>query len=189
MQPWAEEKYKANREGVTNPNFARQDLDPEFSGCMPQGPAGIMLDFRYAFDLRQFPDEVLLLSDDDHWVRRIYMDGRGHPENYPATWMGHSIGKYEGDVLVVDTIGINDKSWIDLQGHPHSDALHLVERFRRIDQNSLEYEVTIDDPKAYKKPWTKKAIRDLVPPGPRLWEEVICEELLQIGTHYSSESK
>ena len=66
--------------------------------------------------------------------------------------MGHSIGKYEGDTLVVDTVGINDKSWIDRVGHPHSDALHLVERFRRVN-NTLEYEYTIDDPETYNQPW------------------------------------
>ena len=121
-------------------------------------------------------------------MRRIYLDGRGHPDGYPMSWMGHSIGKYDEDTLVVDTIGISDKSWIDVQGHPHSDALHLVERLRRVNQNTLEYEVTIDDPKAYKKPWTKKITHDLEPPGFQMLEGVLCEELLRMGTHYSAES-
>jgi hypothetical protein len=178
MQPWAEEKYRAVREGKSR--------DPDFTGCTPQSPTDLMLDNRRLYELRQFPDVVLILFDEDHLVRRIYMDGRGHPDGYPSTWMGHSIGKYEGDTLVVDTVGFNDKNWIDRQGHPHSDALHLVERFRRVNQNSLEYEVTINDPKAYIKPWTRKMVQDLLPPGFELLEGDLCDELLQIGTHYSA---
>jgi hypothetical protein len=70
--------------------------------------------------------------------------------------MGDSIGRYEGDTLVVDTIGLNDKTWIDQVGHPHSDVLHLIERLRRVDQDTLEVTVTFDDPKAYTKPFTGK---------------------------------
>jgi len=120
MQPWAAEKYKAARVGRGPNDFGRQDLDPTFAGCMPQGPTDLMLDQARIFELRQFPDEVLLLFDQDHLVRRIYMDGRGHPDGYSNTWMGHSIGKYEGDTLVVDTVGLNDKTRVDRVGHPHS---------------------------------------------------------------------
>ena len=186
MQPWAEEKYQAIRQGREPIDFGRQDLDPNFAGCMPEGPTDLLIDNRRIFELRQFPDEVLLLFDDDHWVRRIYMDGRQHPAGLASTWMGHSIGKYEGDTLVVDTVGINDKSWIDQVGHPHSDALHLVERIRRVNPSSLEYEYTIDDPKAYKKPWTRKVVHDLFPQGAPLFDGVLCEELLEMGTHYSA---
>ena len=189
MQPWAEEKYKAARVGRGPNEFGRQDLDPTFSSCMPQGPTDLMLDEFRIFELRQFPDEVLLLFDQDHLVRRIYMDGRGHPDGYTSTWMGHSIGKYEGDTLVVDTVGLNDKTRVDRVGHPHSDALHFVERIRRVNQKTLEYEVTIDDAKAYKKPWTRKIVQDLLPPGFQLLEGVLCEELLEMGTHYSAKSK
>ncbi len=189
MQPWAEEKYKAAREGRAANEFGRQDLDPTFSGCMPQGPTDLMLDEFRTFELRQFPNEVLLLFDQDHLVRRIYLDGRGHPESSPSTWMGHSIGKYEGDTLVVDTVGLNDKTRIDRAGHPHSDALHFVERIRRLNPKALEYEVTFDDPKAYKKPWTKKIVQDLLPPNFQMLEDVLCGELLGMGTHYSAKSK
>jgi hypothetical protein len=189
MQPWAEEKYKAARVGRAPNEFGRQDLDPTFSGCMPQGPTDLMLDEFRTFELRQFPDEVLFLFDQDHLVRRIYLDGRGHPESSPSMWMGHSIGKYEGDTLVVDTVGLNDKTRVDRAGHPHSDALHFVERIRRVNQNSLEYVVTIDDPKTYKKPWTRKVVQDLLPSNFQILEEVLCEELLDMGTHYSAKSK
>jgi hypothetical protein len=189
MQPWAEEKYKAAREGRDENEFARQDWDTTFTGCMPPGPTDLMLDQARIFELRQFPDEVLLLFDEDHLVRRIYLDGRGHPEGSPSTWMGHSIGKYEGDTLVVDTVGLNDKTRIDRLGHPHSDALHFVERIRRLSPKTLEYEVTIDDAKAYKRPWTRKMVHDLLPPGSQILEGVLCDELLQMGTHYSPKPK
>lgn len=189
MQPWAEEKYKAAREGRNPGEIGRQDLNPTFSGCMPQGPTDLMLDQFRVFELRQFPDEVLLMFDQDHAVRRIFTDGRGHPDGYPSTWMGHSIGKYEGDTLVVDTIGLNDKTLADRLGHPHTDALHFVERFRRVGPKALEYEVTIDDLKTYKKPWTRKVVEDLLPPSFQMLEEVLCEELLQMGTHYSAKSE
>ena len=194
MLPWAEEKYKAAREGVPEGiPFPREDADPWFSACMPASPSLLMLSPFGDFELRQFPDVVLLLftgtAGGDHEVRRIYVDGRGHPSNGKPTWMGHSIGRYEGDTLVVDTIGIIGNRLIDVQGHPHSDALHLVERIRRVNQKSLEVEVTFDDPKAYKNTWRKKIVRGLAPPGPGFWEDVLCEELLQMGTHYSAESR
>lgn len=180
LQPWGEEKFKAVKEGRAR--------DPNFVGCTPQSPTDLMVDNRRLFELRQFPDVVLLLFDQDHWVRRIYLDGRGHPDGYSSTWMGHSTGKYEGDTLVVDTVGFNDKNWLDRVGHPHSEALHLVERFRRVNQNSMEYKVTIDDPKAYKKPWTINMVEDLLPPGSEILEGVLCDEILQMGTHYSAKS-
>ena len=189
FQPWAEARYKASREGREPTEFGRQDLDPTFSGCSPAGPTDLMLDeFRY-FELRQFPGEVLLMFDQDHLVRRIYTDGRAHPETPQHTWMGHSIGKYDGDTLVIDTVGLNDKTLVDRVGHPHSDAFHFVERIRRLSPKSLEYVVTIDDPKAYKKPWTRRMVEDLQPPNFQLLEDVLCGELLESGTHYSAKAK
>ena len=192
MLPWAEEKYKAVREGIQDPTAGgHQEANPYFSGCTPMAPPALMLAIFNFFEVRQFPDVVFLLfggiaGEADHTVRRIYLDGRGHPPDLQPTWMGHSTGRYEGDTLVVDTIGINAETWIDGQGHPHSDALHLVERLRRVDQRSLEYQAIIDDPKAYKNTWKKKIVRGLAPPGPRFWDDAACEELLQIGTHYSA---
>ena len=86
----------------------------------------------------------------------IYMDGRPHPPDigdYPE-FMGHSIGRWENDTLVVDTVGINERSWLDTAGHEHSGKLHLIERFTRTDARTLKYEVTIDDPGTYTAPWS-----------------------------------
>ena len=84
----------------------------------------------------------------------IYMDGRPHPKNLTPSYYGHSVGHWEGDTLVVDTVGFNERFWMERQGAPHTDQLHLIERFTRIDSNNIKIEVTIDDPGAYTKTWT-----------------------------------
>ena len=188
MLPWAEEQYKKLRASAPNPNAnPPQQVNPAWSGCIPEGPTELMRGG--AFELLQFPDVVLLLFNNDHAVRRVYLDGRGHPANLQPTPVGHSVGKYEGDTLVVDTVGLSDKTWIDGQGYPHTDALHLTERIRRVDQETMEIVMTMDDPKAYAKPWTKKIVHVLRPPGPNVWDNTECDELLRMGTHYSAESK
>jgi hypothetical protein len=86
--------------------------------------------------------------------RIIYMDGRSHPANFRPTNYGHSIGRWEGDTLVVETVGLNEKFWIDTRGTPHTEKLKFTERFTRSDMNTLQYQATIDDPGAYTQPWT-----------------------------------
>ncbi len=180
LQPSAMEKYKANRMGITDARLkGRDDSDPSNS-CFPPGPTRIFTVPR-PFEIRQAAEVVYILAETDHWVRRIYMDGRGHPDGYPSTWMGHSIGKYDGDALVVDTAAINESTWIDTLGHPHSDALHLVERIRRANHDTLEIEVTFEDPKAYTKPWTGKKVYRLQPPTSEIKEDTICEEYRKAG--------
>jgi hypothetical protein len=96
--------------------------------------------------------------------REFFLDGRGHPKDLDPTWTGHSVGKWEGDTLVVDTVGFNDKSWLgDLPSTvmPHTEMLHLTTRFRRPDLGHLETEVTFDDPGTLTKPLKMKAVSDL----------------------------
>ena len=97
--------------------------------------------------------------------------------------MGHSIGKWDGDTLVADTIGVNDKTWLDPFGHPHSDALRIVERFRRVNHDRLEIEFALDDPKAFTKPWRGKKVFQWMQPGWEVLEHIVCEELLEMGKH------
>jgi len=187
MLPWAEEHFTAIHEGVSLTGNPPQQRNPSWSGCMPEGPTELMR--RRGFEIRQFPDMVLILYDQDHGVRRIYMDGRGHPADWKPSWNGHSIGHYDGDTLVVDTVGIKDKVWVDILGHPHTDALHVTERIRRVQPDRLEIEATIDDPQTYKKPWKMKLVKGLEEPGPIIWDEAECEEMLQMGTHFSAEAQ
>jgi hypothetical protein len=106
--------------------------------------------------------------------RQVFLDGRSHPEDLQPTWMGHSVGKWEGDTLVVDTVGFNDKTWLSLETSPHTEKMHLTERFRRPDLGHLEVELIIADPEAYAKPWIMKRVSDLAPNEEV--QEFICTE-------------
>lgn len=86
--------------------------------------------------------------------RQIFLDGRGLPRDPNPSWLGYSVGKWDGDTLVVDTIGFNDRTWLDIGGHPHSESLRITERFRRVDLGHLELRITIDDPKTFAEPFT-----------------------------------
>ena len=184
MQPAALEKFNANKQGIGIKDGSTADpneLDPRNS-CFPPSPTQFYT-IPYPLEIRQLPDQVLILFEYDHWVRRIDLEAKGHPEGYPITWMGHSIGKYDGDTLVVDTVGMHDQTWLDGLGHPHSEDLHLVERFRRLNHDTLEIQLQFDDPKIYTKPWTGKKVLQLMPQGYKIMEHVKCEEFLELGKH------
>ena len=142
----------------------RDELNPRYN-CLPPGPTQLL--FLHPFELIQSSRRLLIFYEDEqwHWVRQVWTDGRGHPEHLDPSWMGDSIGKWEGDTLVVDTIGLNDKTWIDEAGTPHTDALHMVERFRRVNHDTLEIEFSFDDPKIFTTPWTPKENFKLLPDG------------------------
>jgi len=176
MQPWAAEKFRANRDPASEPNYVgRIDRNPGLH-CFPPGPTWLHTQQR-PFELLQVSDRILIVYEWDHWMRQIWMDGRGHPENLDPTWMGHSIGKWDEDTLVVDTVGLNDKTWLDMAGHVHSEALHIVERFWRKDHDTLEVDVTFDDPVAYTKTWTGRRIFELHPNW-EIQEHIACEDHL-----------
>ena len=108
----------------------------------------------YPIEFLQTTGRVTILYEYEHLVRRVFTDGRAHPEDFDPTPMGHSTGRWEGDTLVIDTVGLADTTLLNTTGLPHSERLHLTERIRRIlDGTVLEIEFTIDDPTAYSKPW------------------------------------
>jgi hypothetical protein len=113
--------------------------------------------------ITQTPKEMMMLFEYDHIVRHIFTDGRQHPADVTPTYMGHSIGHWDGDTLVVDTAGFNDKTWLDRTGHPHSEELRVVERFRRTGQDAMQVDITMEDAKALAKPWTSQLIFQLRP--------------------------
>jgi hypothetical protein len=126
--------------------------DPE-ALCLP---AGVPRQAPYPWRILQTPTHLFFLFEGNiHSYRQIFMNAK-HPDpaDLDPTWYGHSIGRFEGDTLVIDTIGFNDKFWFDFAGHPHTEKLHTIERFRRPNFGTLQYEVTIDDPGAYTKPFT-----------------------------------
>jgi hypothetical protein len=120
------------------------------------------------------PGEVVILYETNNLFRQIFTDGRSLPEDPNPTWLGYSIGKWEGDTFRVDTNGLAERMWIDTNGHPHTEALHIIERFRRPDFGHLVMEVTFDDPKAYTRPWTVSMRARLLPDTDLL--EFICNE-------------
>jgi len=138
----AEAKYKAAKE-----------IDSPTTHCLPPGISELMFAPFYPMAIVQAPGRVVTIHEFMNMVRWIYTDGQGHPKELDLTWLGNSVGKWEGDTLVVDTIGFNDKSWLDAHGMTHSDQLHTVERFHRRGA-LLEYSMTIEDPKTFSRPWT-----------------------------------
>ncbi len=128
----------------------------------------------YPYKIFQSPTEVTILYEAVRGFREIFLDGRELPEDPNPTWMGYSIGHWDGDTLVVETSGFNDKSWLDSGGHPHSDALKVTERFHRLDFGHMDLQITIDDPKDYTKPWTVSYPITLMPDTSLL--EYICAE-------------
>jgi hypothetical protein len=132
------------------------ESDEPHSRCKPSGGARQFIT-PYGVEFVEFPEQKLVYIFDiggPHTYRTIYMDGRPHPKNLEPSYYGHSIGHWETDALVVDTVGFNEKFWIDREGEPHTDKLHVIERFSRPDFNTLQYELTVDDPGAYTATWT-----------------------------------
>src|SRR2546426_7504096 len=131
---------------------SRQSKDDPEANCLPTGVPRIA---PYPWRILQTPTHMFFLFEGNiHSYRQIFLDGRPHPADPDPTWYGHSVGRFEGDTLVIDSVGFNDRFWFDFAGHPHTEKLHTIERYRRPDFNTLEYEVTIDDSGAYTKPFT-----------------------------------
>jgi hypothetical protein len=157
---------------------SRQRENDPHTACLPMGVPRMAGGYPWRFV--QFPTHkkathiFLLYEANIHSYRQIFMDGRKHPPDPDPTWFGHSIGSWQGDTLVIDTVGFNDKFWFDARGHPHTEQLHTVERWTRIDLGHLVNEITIDDPGAYSRPFTMKFTATLRP-GEELME-YICQE-------------
>jgi hypothetical protein len=165
MLPWAAALYKQRED-----NYRR---DTDGIHCLPPGPkAGIAVG-GFPIKIIQTPDLVVVLYEYQTLFRQFFTDGRALPEDPNPTWMGYSIAHWEGDTLVVDTAGYNDRTTLDLAGHPHTQALRLTERYHRRDAGHLDLQVTFDDPKAYTRSWTLPIEFDLVPDGQLI--EYVCE--------------
>jgi hypothetical protein len=171
LLPWARKAFNSVKPGY-GPRATPDSQDPILQ-CLPPGVPRIML-IPFPMQIVQSPGVVVMLFEYDHYVRNISLERRTHPKNLDSTWMGDSIGKWEGNTLLVDTADLNDKTWLDQVGHPHSDALHVVERLRRVDHDTLVDEITIDDPRAYAKSWTGRQEFKLKP----AWRlmEYVCED-------------
>jgi hypothetical protein len=163
MTPWGEAIFSERTR-----NFTR---DMPSAHCLPHGiPEGMMLD---TFKIMHSAGTLLVLFEEGPRFRQIFTDGRSHPQEMNPAWFGYSVGKWEGDTLVVDTRGLNDRSWLDPAGHPHSDRLRIIERFQRKNLGQMDVELTFEDPVAYREPWSA-TLRFELDPDTELIENV-CE--------------
>jgi hypothetical protein len=191
MTEWAQERFKLTKPSFGPRSFADSN-DPvnpttiNAVGCFPPGTPRIYLQ-PFPMEIVQTSARVLMIFEFNHFIRQIWTDGRGHNTDLGPTWFGDSIGHWEGDTLVVDTIGLNDKTWLDRAGHPHSDQLHVVERMRRPERNTLQVGLTIEDPKAYTKPWGGQLTFQLHP----TWNvtEMVCEDNVNFDEFLKNEAK
>ena len=182
MTPWGEAKFKAAKPNVGPRGVPLSQSNDPVAKCFPPGvPRIYVMRVGQPFEIMQIPGRLIMFFEYDHLVRQIFTDGRPHSKDLNPSWMGDSIGTWEGDTLVVDTVGFNEKTWLDGDGHPHSDALHLVERIRRVSHDTLSIDFTIDDPKAYTKPWVAHNDFELKPG----WNigEVVCVDDIANFSH------
>ena len=163
FQPWAADVAK---------KYADRPGDDPRARCLPTGVTRM-----HALDLVKFvqtPKLLLaLIEGASPAVRQIFLDGRSHPANLQPTWMGHSIGRWEKDTLIIDTTGFNDKVWLE-GNRPQTEQLHVVERYRRVDLGRMTVEITVDDPGAYTRPWKIRRVLQLAP-GEEI-QEYLCNE-------------
>ncbi|HEY7389004.1 MAG TPA: hypothetical protein VH640_10890 [Bryobacteraceae bacterium] len=161
LQPWASKLAKE-----------RMSKDDPEANCLPTGVPRLA---PYPWRIVQSAGITFFLFEGNiHSYRQIFMDGRGHSKEPNPTWYGESIGRWDRDTFVIDTVGFNDRFWFDFAGHPHTDRLHTVERYRRPDLAHLEWDTTIDDPGAYTKPFTLHGHATLMSNTDLM--EYICQE-------------
>jgi hypothetical protein len=141
---------------------AKNGAEDTHSTCLPSGPIRTHT-IPMLRKIVQLPALLLILSERNTSFRQIFLDGRPLPVDPQPSWNGYSVGAWEGDTLVVQTIGLRDGIWLDAAGSPLTEAAKLTERYRRPSQGTLEIQITVDDPKAYTKPWTITLKSDLTP--------------------------
>ena len=176
IQPWAQTLVQQRKE----------DLGKDYMNvlCVPLGPG-------YATDadstgaemmkIIQTPALILILNPDMTY-RQIFLDGRTLETSPNPSWMGYSVGRWDGDTLVVESFGFNDRTWLDHDGHPHTEALRMTERYRRRDFGNLDLDVTLSDPAVYSKPWTVSVRAELAPDTEMI--EWVCAENGSKVDHY-----
>jgi hypothetical protein len=146
FQPWAKQLADSRADG------SQSKGDPP-ANCLPQGVPRVNA-APPPWKIIQKPDLIVILYESHSVYRQIFLDGRELEDDYVPAWLGYSTGKWDGDTLVVETKGQNGKAWLDQMGKPATDAVHVTERFHRTDAGHMDLQITIDDPKAYTKPWT-----------------------------------
>jgi hypothetical protein len=150
--------------------MANAGKDAPSTFCLPPFifPGGPLI-----YKVVQTPALLITLFENVPNFRQVYLDGRAHPKEPNPSWLGHSTGSWQRDTLVIDTVGFNDKSWLGL-GYPHTEMLHVIERYRRPERGHLEIEATLEDPGTFTKPWKERNTWYLAPEDDVL--EYVCSE-------------
>lgn len=164
MLPWAAKVFERR--------FGDESKDDPEGFCLPMGTPRVN---PYPWRIVQTDKLLVILYEGNvHSYRQVFLDGRAHDKNVTATWWGDSIGRWDGDTLVVDTVGFNDRAWLDADGHPRTKQAHIIERFTRPELAKMVIDITVDDPGAYSRPWNVHEVAQLAPG----WDvmEYVCNE-------------
>jgi hypothetical protein len=153
LTAWGKAHFKAAKSSDPKKQTGGANTSDPHTYCDPVGMPRMDLTKR-PIEIVETGDEVYIFYEQDHSWRQIYTDGRALPDSPDPSYLGYSVGKWEGETLVVETVGLNDKTWLDDAGHPHTDGLQVVERIQRTGADTLQVSLTIGDPKAYSKTWT-----------------------------------
>ena len=174
LTAWGEERFATSRDSNAGGFSLADTNDPVLTRCYPPGVPRIYF-HPYPFEIVYTDRQMIMLYEYDHTIRRIFTDGRGHPEDPVPLWLGHSTGHWENDTtFVVTTVAIDERTWMDRAGYQHSDQLKVTEVFRRVDSLQLEIDITLEDPVALTAPWVAETLYyRLAPPH---WElsEISC---------------
>jgi len=165
LTAWGQARFDSVHPIVGPRATAGKEDDPVLQ-CVPTGPP-MLLSLPNPVEIAPVQGRTFMFYEELHVWRTIWTDGRALPKKLTPTWLGYSVGRWEGDTFVVETAGFNDKVWADGLGDPRSEQMHLTERYRRLDHDTLELQVTIDDPKSYTKPWVNPPKRYRLEPN---WE-------------------
>jgi hypothetical protein len=171
LTPWGQARFDASAPLVGPRAVAGKENNPALH-CEPEAvPKSLILP--NPFEIIQIPGRIFMFFEQYHLWRTIWSDGRPLPADPDSNFLGYSVGKWDGDTFVVETVGMNDKPWVDSYGNPRSEQMRLTERYRRLDHDTLEMQIIMDDPKAYTKPWVNPPQRFKLEPG---WEiaEFFC---------------
>lgn len=165
LRPDAVEPFRRRSRNFTS--------ESPLSHCLPEGMP--MVEMAPApYKILQTPGLIVMLYERDTTYRQVHTDGRKLPDDPQPSWLGYSVGKWDGDALVVDSVGFNDRGWLDARGHTHSEAMHLTERFHRLDFGHMDVQLTVDDPQTYVRPFTIVLKQHLLPDTDLL--ESFCAE-------------
>jgi hypothetical protein len=174
LTDFGQELYAQSRNSNAGDFALAETNDPVLTRCYPPGVPRVYF-HPYPFEIVYTEREMIMLYEYDHIIRRVYIDGRPHPDDPVALWLGHSIGRWQNDAtFVVDTVAIDERTWLDRAGYQHSDELRVTEVFRRIDRRNLEIDITMEDPKALAEPWVAETLYYRLAPAHWELSEISC---------------